>query len=143
MKQYADTRIKMSNRLSPETGSRQFSPNRDDEKVSVPSEISDDMWGELPKYQYKLHLDQLKKAKEDIKRKKQLIKTTLDTQLKEQQEKRQRDLAAAKEIDRQMLVRAQNELDEEKRRKERVKMRTIEQKGARDVMLKEAIAMKE
>ena len=58
------------------------------------------MWGELPKYQYKLHLDQMKKAKEEVKRKKILIKNTLDTQLKEQQDKKEQDKAHAKEIDR-------------------------------------------
>ena len=28
---------------------------RDDDIESIPSAISEDMWGELPKYQYKLH----------------------------------------------------------------------------------------
>ena len=65
------------------------------------------MWGELPKYQYKLHLDQLKKAKEDVKRKKILIKNTLDNQLKEQHDKKEQERAQAKEIDRQMLLKAQ------------------------------------
>ena len=80
----------------------------------------------MPKYQYKLHLDQVKKAKEELKRKKQLIKTTLDSQLKEQQDKKQRDLLVVKEIDRQMLIKAQNELNEEKQKKEKMKQKTIE-----------------
>lgn len=139
-KAYADIRVKMGGHKSPDISAKK---DAWDDKVSIPSQISEDMWGELPKYQAKLHLDQVKKAKEELKRKKQLIKTTLDSQLKEQLDQKQRDLEAAKAIDRQMLIRAQNELDEEKRKKDKLRQRTMEQKGQRDVMLREALAQKE
>ena len=141
-KSFADIRINIGGgrRNSPDISGKK---NAWDDNVYIPSQISEDQWGELPKYQYKLHLDQVKKAKEELKRKKQLIKTTLDSQLKEQQDKKQRDLLVVKEIDRQMLIKAQNELNEEKQKKEKMKQKTIEQKGQRDVMLKEAMAQKE
>ena len=45
---------------------------------SIPSEISQDMWGEIPKYNYLIHQEQLKKQKNDIILKKQIIKISLD-----------------------------------------------------------------
>ena len=33
--------------------------------IKAPSEISQDMWGELPKYQYIKYLEQQKKEKDD------------------------------------------------------------------------------
>ena len=54
------------------------------------------MWGELPKYQYRLHQNQMKKAKEDLQRKKEMVRNTLDSQLKEQQERKVKDIADAK-----------------------------------------------
>ena len=66
------------------------------------------MWGELPKYQYRLHLDQMKKAKEDLQRKKEMVRSTLDSQLKEQQERKVKDIATAKEMDRLILARARS-----------------------------------
>lgn len=90
-KAFADIRVKLGGaRKSPgkldasplKVGSSR--PVRDDDIESIPSAISEDMWGELPKYQYKLHQNQMKKAKEDLKKKKEMVRNTLDTQLKEQ-----------------------------------------------------------
>ena len=85
----------------------------------------------------------MKKAKDDLKRKKQLVKTTLDSQLKEQQEKKVKDIAEAKEMDRLILARAQHELDEEKRKNSLLKQKTLEAKDQRDQMLKQSLAQKE
>lgn len=151
-KAYADIRIKIGGqRKSPGKILQKGHPMkvggtggvRDDDLDSIPSQISDDMWGELPKYQYKLHLDQLKKAKEDVKRKKQLVKSTLDGQLKEQQDKKLRDRAEAKEVEKGIIAKAKNELEEEKKKQEKLRQKTIEAKDQRDQMLKEAMAKKE
>ena len=37
---------------------------------SIPSDIDEDMWGEIPKYQYLIHKQELQKAKDDAKNKK-------------------------------------------------------------------------
>ena len=45
--------------------------DKDDvDNVSVPSGISDDMWGEIPKYQYLVHQQEMRKASEAAKKKK-------------------------------------------------------------------------
>lgn len=138
-KAYADIRVKLGARKSPGKllGEHAFmkvgsARPRDDDLESIPSQISDDMWGELPRYQYKLHQEQIKKAKEEVKRKKQLVRTTLDSQLREQQEKKSKDLADAKEFDQRLLARAAQELAEEKRKQERLKQKTLEAKDQRD-----------
>lgn len=150
-KAYADIRVKLGGaRKSP--GKLDASPNlkvgggrpvRDDDAESIPSAISEDMWGELPKYQYRLHQNQMKKAKEDLQRKKEMVRNTLDSQLKEQQERKVKDIADAKEMDRLILARAQHELDEEKRKQAVLKQKTLEAKDQRDHMLKQSLALKE
>ena len=47
-------------------------------KVSIPSDLSDDVWGELPKYQYAMHLEQIKKDKEAVTKKRHMVRATLD-----------------------------------------------------------------
>lgn len=45
---------------------------------SIPSELSEDMWGEVPKFNYLKHQEYLKKQKDDIIKKKQIVKISLD-----------------------------------------------------------------
>jgi len=54
-KEFADLRVKMGQKKSPDKT----------EVESVPSDLSDDMWGELPKYQYQKYLEQQRIDKEE------------------------------------------------------------------------------
>lgn len=75
-KAYADIRIKLGNKKSPEKAkAHQF------DAESLPSDISDDMWGELPKYQSMLHQEQIKKERADHLAKKALVKDSLGQQI--------------------------------------------------------------
>ena len=47
---------------------------QDIDQISVPSELSEDMWGELPRYQYQKHLEQIAKEKEEQQRKRNLVR---------------------------------------------------------------------
>lgn len=68
-KAYADIRVKMGNKKSPENFY---------ETESIPSEISEDMWGELPRFKDYQHQQQMKKEKEDHQKKLQKVRQTLD-----------------------------------------------------------------
>ena len=71
----------------------------DEEVKSLPSEISEDMWGELPKYQQILHQEQMRKEKEERERKKNLVRNTLEQQLMEQRNKKKQDRERNKQMD--------------------------------------------
>ena len=53
----------------------------EDDKVSVPSAISEDMWGEIPKYQAMKEKEYQEKVKSDFLRKRDAVKATLDKQM--------------------------------------------------------------
>ena len=61
------------------------SPERYDQE-SIPSEISEDMWGEIPKLQAYQNAQALKKEKEDRQQKRDMVRKTLDQQLNIQKE---------------------------------------------------------
>ena len=68
-KRYADLRVKMGEKKSPQ----RYEPD------SVPSEISlEDAWGELPRYQDMVHKQQIAKEKEDLQKKKDSVRKTLE-----------------------------------------------------------------
>ena len=73
-KAFADIRIKLGNKKSPEK-THHF------DAESLPSDISEDMWGELPKYQSMLHQEQMKKERADKAAKKILVKEHLGQQM--------------------------------------------------------------
>jgi hypothetical protein len=66
----ADIRVKLGNKKSP------YRYEMDAE--SEPSNLSDDMWGEIPKYNHMKYQEQLKKEKVDFLQKRQIVKKTLD-----------------------------------------------------------------
>ncbi len=65
-KNYADIRVKL--------GNKRQSNVMDDERDSLPSDLSDDMWGELPKFRYHQHKEQMRKDKQDKKLKREAVK---------------------------------------------------------------------
>lgn len=67
MNDFADKNVNLVNRADDELT-----------KVSVPSDLSDDVWGELPKFNYLKHQENLKKEKEALKRKRENVRATLD-----------------------------------------------------------------
>lgn len=68
-KRYADLRLKMGSKKS---------PDREDIE-SLPSEISlTDAWGELPKFMDKKHQEAQRKEKENLAAKREAVRKTLD-----------------------------------------------------------------
>lgn len=63
-------------------GLQSTSPDWND-KTSVPSEISDDMWGEVPKYQAFKDNEARKKERDVFLKKRSVVKNTLEQQMKD------------------------------------------------------------
>ena len=74
------------------------SPERYDQE-SIPSEISEDMWGEIPKLQAYQNAQAIKKEKEDRQQKRDLVRKTLDQQLNIQKEVKKQKLNELKQMD--------------------------------------------
>ena len=74
------------------------SPDRFDQE-SIPSELSDDIWGELPRFRDYQHQQQMKKEKEDQQRKREAVRKTLDDQLKRQQQEKLERQRQIKQMD--------------------------------------------
>ena len=128
-KRYADLRLKMGQKKSPEK----------DEKDSLPSEISlEDAWGKLPAYQDMKHKEQMAREREALAKKRMDVKNTLDTQMQERIDLRRRHQEHIKQVDAEILRRAQAEMDEEKKQTEKLKAKTLAAKDARENMIKEA-----
>ena len=71
--------------------------------VEAPSQISEDMWGELPKYQYIKYLEQQKKEKDDQAKKRLMVRETLQKQLREQESEQRQLRENAKKMDAMIL----------------------------------------
>ena len=74
-KNFADIRLKL--------GQKKPVQEFEIDKESVPSELSEDLWGELPKYHHHKYQEALKKEREDNKQKIKLVRETLDRQIME------------------------------------------------------------
>jgi len=58
-------------------GYRKGSADQED-NISVPSHISEDMWGEVPKYQALIVQEQIRKERENFMDKRNAVRKTLD-----------------------------------------------------------------
>jgi predicted aconitase len=87
--------------------------------------LSEDVWGELPKYQALMHAEQMKKEKQDLKNKRNMVRETLDKQMKDQAESRRRAQERAKEVDAMILGKAQAELEAERQKRALLKEKTL------------------
>lgn len=115
--------------------------NRD--AVSIPSDLSDDLWGELPRFQAMKLREQQEKEKNDIKLKRNAVRSTLEQQLREQHQAKQKQREKEKAMDQLILSKAKEELDQEKQRHQALKQKTLANRDERDRQLREAQAKKQ
>lgn len=111
-KKFADLRIKMGAKRS-QNGSLKNSAMGDYEQA--PTDLDDNHWAEINKYNYHLWVQDNERRKQDIKSKKELVKSTLDKQLKEQTRQRQQINDYNKKMDRILLDNAKREIEMEKK----------------------------
>ncbi len=68
----------------------------DDDAVSVPSQLSNDMWGEVPKFLAYKQEEAKKKERDAFLKKRSMVKQTLDQQMQD----RLREKQVAKDVER-------------------------------------------
>jgi len=100
--------------------------------------LSEDVWGEVPRYQYLKYQEDLKREKEAQKQKRDRVRATLDEQVKARQASKMAHQDRAREVDARILAKAKAELDEEKNKKDVLKEKTLNQKAERDRQLRAA-----
>lgn len=86
------------------------------ELASIPSEISDDEWAEITKYQQDKDNEKKRLEIEEQKVKKRNVKAILDQQFQLRQEEKLRKIKEKKEYEEQLLRKCQEDLEEEKRK---------------------------
>lgn len=63
-KNYADIRLKLGQKKIPDKYSKSINPMKaNDDAESIPSDIEDDQWAEINKYDYELFLEQQRQKK--------------------------------------------------------------------------------
>lgn len=111
------------------------SPDIDD-RMSVPSQLSDDMWGEVPKYQAYLQEENKRKERETFLKKRSLVKNTLEQQMQDRLKEKQKEREREREMDNMILKRAKEEIEQDKRKKEELIAKTLAAKDERDRQLR-------
>ena len=92
-KHYADLRVKIGAKRASKGGDEiNKRKNVPFDQESVPSDIDDDQWAEIHNYDYQQYLLEQKKVKKQMQDKKDLVKETLDRQLKEQERDRMKTI---------------------------------------------------
>ncbi len=105
---------------------------------NLPSDISEDEWGEIQKFGQKLHEDQLRRQKETHEKQKKQVRDVLDQQVKLRAELREKTIQEKEEFDKRILEQAKKEMEKERKMKQELQAKVIEQKKMRDLMLKES-----
>ena len=108
------------------------------DKVSVPSQLSEDVWGEVPRYQYLRYQEDLKREKEADRLKRDRVRATLDEQVRARQASKLAHQDRARAVDARILAKAKAEMDGEKAKKDVLKEKTLTAKAERDKQLRAA-----
>ena len=111
------------------------------EKTTVedlPSDISDDEWGEIQKFGQKLYEEQLKKQKVDHENRQKQVREVLDQQVKLRAELREKNQKERQDFDKKILDKAKQDLEVERKQKADLQVKAAEQKRMREIMIKES-----
>lgn len=107
------------------------SPDVDD-AVSVPSQLSNDMWGEVPKFQAYKQEEAIRKERESFLKKRSMVKQTLDQQMQDRIKEKQAIKNKEREMDKMILEKAREEIETEQKRKNDLILKTLAAKEERD-----------
>jgi hypothetical protein len=78
----------------------------DTDRDSMPSDISENAWDELPKYQYHKYLEMQKQEKLNNRQKQKSVLNTINKQIEEQNELKKKRMNDIKEMDLMILAKA-------------------------------------
>ena len=83
----------------------------------LPSDISDDEWGEIQKFGQRLHEEKIRKEKENAMNKVRNVREVLDKQVAVRQELKTKAKLDREDFDRRILEQAKFELEQENENK--------------------------
>lgn len=106
----------------------------------LPSDISADEWGEVQKYGHILHIEAKRKEQTDKAAKIAKVKEVLDQQVITRKQLAVKHSAEKKEIDNKILDLARAEQEDEKKKMQDLRVKVLEQKKMREIMIHEAAA---
>lgn len=90
-KSFADLRIKLG------------SKRRDEDDISIPSDLDGDEWAEILKYEQEKFEEDKRREKQEYEQKRKLIRDTLDRQLKERNQQRAKEIEERKKYEQDLL----------------------------------------
>ena len=85
-KQFADIRVnKLGRKKIPDRYSKSLKTGAQvDDLDSIPSDLEDDQWAEINKYDFELYQEEQRKKRQDFLIKRDMVRNTLQHQIKEQ-----------------------------------------------------------
>jgi hypothetical protein len=86
------------------------------------------MWGEVPKYQALVVQEQIRKEREAFENKRKMVRKTLDEQVDAFNKVRANQKQKDKDMDKMILERAQQEIQQDKAKKEALVKKTLDAK---------------
>ena len=92
----------------------------------MPSDISEDEWGEIQRFGQRLHEEQMKKQKVAHESRVKQMRDVLDQQVKLRNEIREKTLVEKQEYDRIMVDQAKKELEVERKQKAELQQKVIQ-----------------
>ena len=104
----------------------------------MPSDLSEDEWGEVQRFKNLIYQKQQQQAKNTMHQKMQDVKSVLDNQVKLDKVKKSEEDKVAQEMDQQILQRCHKEIEQEKEMQRQRIQKMLDNKRMRDVMLNEA-----
>ena len=104
----------------------------------LPSDISDDEWGEIQKFGQRLHEEKLRKEKEAAQNKVKNVREVLDKQVAVRQELKNKAKMDRQDFDRRILEQAKFELEQESENKRVLQGKVLQQKKMREQMIADA-----
>eukprot|EP00347_Sterkiella_histriomuscorum_P016776 403351895 len=107
-------------------------------KDVLPSEIDQDEWAEIARYQQEQDQEKKIKEQEAIMRRKQEVKAVLDAQLRERQKTIEMMTHEQKSFEVNLLKRLKDEETEDKKRQHERKLQIIQEKQKREQLLRQA-----
>lgn len=99
-KNFAGIRVnKLGKKKLPDKYSKSLNTAGAEDIESIPSDIENDQWAEINKYDYELYMQQQREKKEEYLMKRNMVRNTLEQQLNEQKVEKQKNIEYNQKMD--------------------------------------------
>lgn len=109
-----------------------------DDQASIPSDITEDEWAEIQRFEAKQFKEDKMKEKKQFQEKKQMVRGILDQQMRDRKRALMEEQRERKEWEVSLLAQCKREVEEEKRQKEAIKTKIRSEKQMMDKQLEDA-----